>query len=109
MLRDRAVVLLGIALSLSIPFTSRAAETPHSMWIRAKCAVCHGDDGSGNTPQGRQRHVPDLRSPEVQKLTNAELVETIEKGHGGMPSFKVELTRQQIDLLVMFIRGIARK
>lgn len=107
MVRHRAVVIPGLALVVMLCTPAWASDTPHGMWIRAKCAVCHGDDGSGDTPQGKQRHVPDLRSPEIQKLTNDELADIIQKGHGKMPSFV--LTKQQIDLLVMFIRGIARR
>lgn len=83
-----------------------ATETAHSMWIKAKCAVCHGDDGSGNTPQGHSVGAPDLRSESVQKMTDAELAIVIRKGHSRMPSFKVQLDDQQVGLLVSYIRFV---
>ncbi len=51
--------------------------------------------------------VPDLRSPAVQKLTDAELAQVISDGKGGMPSFKGSLSDDQIHGLVTCIRSLA--
>src|SRR5713226_1820067 len=55
------------------------------------CAVCHDNDGSGNTAigQGLYPKPPDLRSPETQNLTDGELFWIIENGvrFTGMPAF----------------------
>jgi mono/diheme cytochrome c family protein len=83
-----------------------SAETPRAAWIKAKCAVCHGEDGAGNTPEGKRRKVPDLRSEEIQKHTDAELYDMISAGHGKMPSFKTQISKQQIALLVTYIRSL---
>src|SRR5258705_11077073 len=53
--------------------------------FRAKCAVCHGIDGSGHTPNGKKLKVPDLRSDEVQKLPNNEFPNIITNGKGHIP------------------------
>jgi mono/diheme cytochrome c family protein len=49
--------------------------------------------------------VKDLRSPEVQEKTNAELAETIRGGKGKMPAFKSRLTGEQIAQLIDYIRS----
>ena len=36
-----------------------------------KCSVCHAKDGSGNTAKGRKLKVKDVRSPDVQKMSEA--------------------------------------
>jgi mono/diheme cytochrome c family protein len=76
--------------------------------FRAKCVVCHGQDGGGSQV-GKTMNVPDLRSPTVQKQTDAELAQIISDGRGGMPSFKGSLSDDQIHGLVTHIRSLAVK
>ena len=76
-----------------------------SATFRAKCAVCHGQDGAGSTV-GKSMNVPDLRSLAVQKQQDAELAEIISNGKGGMPSFKSSLSEAQIHSLVTYIRSL---
>lgn len=96
-------------LAAAIATGAFAAETPHEAWVRAKCAVCHGEDGAGNTPEGKRRNVPDLRATEVQRRSDAELYDIIVSGHGKMPSFGTQLSRERAALLVMYIRSLAKK
>lgn len=55
------------------------------------CAVCHGNDGSGDTPMGNGLYPkpPDLRKPDTQDLSDGELFWIIENGvrFTGMPAF----------------------
>lgn len=46
------------------------------------CAVCHANDGSGDTVIGRRIYPPspDLRGPRTQGLTDGELFYAIERG-----------------------------
>ena len=41
---------------------------------KSKCQVCHGADGKG-TAAGQKLGAKDFHSPEVQKQTDAELIE----------------------------------
>ncbi len=86
-----------------------AADPPKQVWLKAKCAICHAVDGSGNTDEGRKRATPDLRSEQVQKKSDQELAADIREGHSRMPSFKVQLDDQQITFLVSYIRFIRAK
>src|SRR5579863_3825766 len=52
--------------------------------FKAKCAVCHGPDGSGNTAVGKSLKLRDLRSDEVQKQSDAKLAEITNCGEGKM-------------------------
>ncbi len=54
-------------------------------------------------------NVPDLRSPVVQKLTDAQLAQIIASGKGGMPSFKSSLSEDQMHGLVTYIRSLEKK
>lgn len=55
------------------------------------CAVCHGNDGSGDTEMGRHLYprVPDMRQAATQNLSDGELFYIIENGVRltGMPAW----------------------
>jgi cytochrome c6 len=76
---------------------------------KQKCTPCHSADGSGNNSMGKTLKVPDLRSPDVQKKTDAELTEIITTGKGKMPAYGKTLKPEDIKGLVDFIRSIAAK
>jgi len=79
-----------------------------SATFRTKCAMCHGPDGAGSQV-GKSMNVPDLRSPEVQKVPDAQLAQIISDGKGGMPPFKSSLSEDQIHSLVAHIRTLRAK
>ncbi len=107
MVRRSLVILFVVAFCLTASVAG-AGDTPHMLWVKAKCALCHGEDGSGNTEAGRSKKVRDLRSPEIQKMTDAELTSAIRAGHASMPGFGGQLTTQQVATLVTYIRGLAK-
>jgi cytochrome c6 len=84
------------------------AQTAESTF-KAKCAACHGADGSGNTAIGKSLHMLDLGSADVQKMSDADLTKIIADGKGAMPSYKDKLSGDQITGLIGFIRGLAKK
>jgi len=55
------------------------------------CAICHANDGSGDTTMGRGMYpkVPDMRLPQTQNLSDGELFWIIENGirFTGMPAW----------------------
>ena len=89
------------ARHLAIPAGARklqnpAAETPENLrdarlHFADHCAICHANDGSGDTPIGRNLYPkpPDLRREEAQKLADGELFWIIQNGvrFTGMPAF----------------------
>jgi mono/diheme cytochrome c family protein len=79
-----------------------------SATFRTKCAMCHGPDGSGSAV-GKSMNVPDLRSPEVQKVPDAQLAQIISDGKGGMPPFKGSLSEDQVHSLVAYVRSLRGK
>ena len=61
--------------------TPEALEEAMEHWAD-HCAVCHGNDGAGQVPMGKQMypHAPDMRKEATQKLTDGELFYIIENG-----------------------------
>ncbi len=106
------LVVLFAGLTLFVASIVRANPVPDSAasgaTFRSKCAMCHGQDGAGSTV-GKSMNVPDLRSPAVQKLPDAELAQIISNGKGGMPSFKDSLSEEQIHSLVSYVRSLHQK
>src|SRR5260370_42131722 len=56
------------------------------------CAICHGNEGTGDTPIGKGLYPkpPDLRAEDTQKLSDGELFWIIENSvrFTGMPPFR---------------------
>jgi mono/diheme cytochrome c family protein len=106
------LLLLFVGLTFFVVSIVRADDSQNnagtSSTFRAKCTMCHGPDGAGSQV-GKTMNVPDLRSPAVQKQTDAELAQIISDGKGGMPSFKSSLSEDQIHGLVTHIRSFAQK
>ena len=92
----------------SIVRANPVPDATASATYRAKCAVCHGPDGSGSAV-GKSMKVPDLRSSEVQKLPDVQLAQIISDGKGGMPSFKNSLSEDQVHSLVTHIHSMRAK
>jgi len=76
---------------------------------KAKCATCHGADGSGQTPMGKSMKLRDLRSAEVQKQTDQELYDWTANGKGKMPAYKGKLSDEEIKALVAHMRELGKK
>src|SRR5437899_4922003 len=76
------------------------------------CAICHANDGSGQTEMGRNLYprTPDLRLPQTQQLTDGELFYIIEHGvrFTGMPAWREgsEESKRASWHLVTFIRHL---
>jgi mono/diheme cytochrome c family protein len=75
------------------------------------CAVCHANDGSGNTEMGRNLYprVPDMRQHATQSLADGEIYFIIQNGIrlSGMPAWGEESGHDQESwALVHFIRHL---
>lgn len=64
-----------------VPDTEEALKDAREHWAD-HCALCHGNDGAGDTTMGRRVYprVPDMRSAAGQHLTDGELFYAIEQG-----------------------------
>lgn len=74
------------------------------------CAICHGNNGSGNTDIGRNLYpkAPDMRLPQTQNLTDGELYYTIHNGIRltAMPAWGTEEKDEDSWKLVLFVRHL---
>jgi mono/diheme cytochrome c family protein len=100
-----ATTVLTALVFLGLP--ARADNTAEATY-KAKCAMCHGPDGKGETATGKMMKVKDLASEEVQKMSDADLTDTVSKGKGKMPAYKT-LTADQVKDLVGYVRAFGKK
>ena len=94
-------VIARNARHLAIPANARLTQNPvlasvedlrdARLHFADHCAICHDNDGSGETAIGSGLYPkpPDLRLPQTQNLTDGELFWIIENGvrFTGMPAF----------------------
>jgi mono/diheme cytochrome c family protein len=100
-----AVGLAAIAL-LNAP--AKADTAAAEATYKAKCAMCHGPDGKGETATGKMMKVKDFASEDVQKMSDADLTAAISSGKGKMPPYKT-LSADQVKDLVAYIRAFGKK
>lgn len=104
----RGAMLTILAAGLALWSTPATADDAAGLY-KAKCAACHGADGKGETAMGKKFGLKDLASPDVQKMSDADLTTMIADGKEKMPSYKKSLKPEQIKDLVGYIRSLAKK
>ena len=69
--------------------------------FRQNCAICHGAEANGKTVDGTE--VPSLRYGEAVNKSEEDLYRQIFDGKKPMPSFKNQLTEEEIHKMTKFI------
>lgn len=88
----RKMAMPGEARQRSNPITrsNEVLEDAMAHWAD-HCAICHGNDGTGQVEMGRRMypHAPDMRNKQTQEMTDGELFYVIENGIrlSGMPGW----------------------
>lgn len=107
------VLIAGAGLVLFLSARSHAAigsspaASAEDVYLD-KCSVCHAKDGSGNTAKGRKLKVKDVRSPDVQKMSEAEMIDIVAKGKGkDMDGYEKELGKDMVKDVVEYYRSLA--
>lgn len=104
---NRRATALALALGLVSAGSVRAAG-PSEVFV-TNCAVCHGEDGKGQTEEGKKKGARNLTSKEWQKLeSDADITKVITKGKGKMPSFGKKLSADEIKALVADVRAFGQ-
>ena len=98
------------ALSSMLLFSTQAlfAQSGGEAIFKKQCAMCHGPDGSGQTGMGKAFKLRDLRSADVQKMSDAQFEETISKGKGKMPAYGTSLGAEKIKSVVAYLRELGK-
>jgi mono/diheme cytochrome c family protein len=111
-----AAVLIVLAFLISSG-TARGVSPPQSTsptkkvaeLFKQNCAVCHGANGRGDTPQGKFLKTPDFTDP-IWRKKNSSITGTkslraaVTRGKDKMPAFGTILTQSEINSLVDRVR-----
>lgn len=108
--RSMALVVSGSLVLSALAFAEVDKKSERS-W-KAKCASCHGQTGKGDTEKGKQLKVEDMSTAAYQAKSDDVLKKAINDGvhtekdgvKQDMPSFKADLTPDQINGLVAYMR-----
>jgi len=93
-------VVLALVAAMAVPMV---AQDKAADLYKAKCAACHGADGSKSMMGAKP-----LSGAEVQAMSDADLNGAITNGKGKMPAYKGKLTDAQITELVSYIRTLKK-
>lgn len=98
------IVVLILAL---VSAQGQNAADDGAALFKAKCAICHRQDGASKTPTGQRFNFHELNAADVQKQSDSDLSHAIGQGKGKMPVFGKTLSEDQKQLLVVHNRGFA--
>ncbi len=97
------VLICGVVLVFSAFASVGLAQTGGEATYKAKCQMCHGETGLGDTSAGKTMKVKSFKDPETSKMSETALLNIIKNGHGKMPAYKDKLTDEQIKEVVTYI------
>lgn len=97
----------SLVLVASLALASSAfAGADGAAVFKAKCAMCHGADGSASTGMGKSMGLKPLSSPEVQQMSDADLTALVTNGKGKMPAYKGKLSDDEISAVVKYVKTL---
>jgi cytochrome c6 len=101
----------AVAVGLFVLFasvTTSLAQSSGADTYKAKCQMCHGADGLGNTPAGKAMKARPFNAPDVLKESDTDLMAVIKNGKNKMPAFTGKLTDGQITDVVAYIHTLQK-
>lgn len=98
----------ALALTLAAGVYSFAQDTGADIY-KAKCQMCHGVDGLGQTPAGKAMKAVPFTDPAIVHKSDAELIAATKNGQGKMPAYADKLTDPQIKAVISFVRTLQKK
>ena len=97
-----------VAAALCFATTSSRAQAPGADTYKAKCQMCHGATGMGDTPAGKSMGAIPFNSPALVKASDADLIAATTNGKGKMPAYKAQLTAPQIAAVIGYMRTLQK-
>jgi mono/diheme cytochrome c family protein len=108
----KKMLLIATMLGLTAALSAKAADAKN-IWAH-HCAMCHGEDGKGDTKIGHKLGVKDFTDAKVQAaLTDAAATKAIKEGvksDAGKTLMKPfdNLSDADVNALVTYLRGLKK-
>jgi len=88
---------------------SSSKQSDVAKLYQTNCAKCHGKDGQAKSFRGKLLKAEDLTDATWQAATSDEhIFNVISNGHKKMPAFGKKLSEQQINSLIVYVRGLKK-
>jgi mono/diheme cytochrome c family protein len=102
-------IIHAAAIGLVVCFASltSVAQTGADTY-KAKCQMCHGATGLGDTPAGKAMKARPFNLPDVLKESDADLLTVIKTGKNKMPAFVGKLTDAQMNDVLAFVHTLQK-
>lgn len=107
MVRRMSGVLAICCVALCAALPAIAEDTGATIY-KAQCTMCHGDDGTSNTPVGQALKAASFKDPAIIKISDADRMVVVKKGKNGMPAFAGKLTDAQIKSVLAYVRTLEK-
>jgi cytochrome c6 len=85
-----------------------SAQSDGATVYKAKCASCHGINGTAPAAMAKSMGVKAASDPAVKSKSLAQMVELTRKGIGKMPGYAGKLTDAQIKDSVEYFRSLGK-
>jgi mono/diheme cytochrome c family protein len=95
-------------LAAGVTSAANASETGYVLY-QDNCSKCHGESGEADNWRGYLYFARNFRNRDWQaRMTDAEILDKINKGPRIMPAFDTKLTNEQKSALLRVIREFGR-
>jgi mono/diheme cytochrome c family protein len=103
--RIRTAAMILLAASIAAPAFAQSAG---AATYKAKCAMCHGPDGTAATPVAKAMKIVSFKDPTMVKAPDSQFIAAVKDGKGKMKGFGSSLTDAQIKEVVSYIRTLQK-
>jgi mono/diheme cytochrome c family protein len=102
-----SIIGLGLSSMSEFVFAVRGDSAKGKSIYQARCVTCHGPQGKGDGPIGKQLKPPaaDFSSPESKKKSEDELLDIIQNGkpQTAMVAWKAQLSEAEIQDVLAYV------
>jgi mono/diheme cytochrome c family protein len=91
-----------IALAIAVLAASAPAFADSKEVYSSNCALCHGEDGKGQSKIGKKLGLKDLAAT---KLSAGEIETLVSNGKGKMSAFAKRLSAEEIKGVAAFVKA----
>jgi len=101
-IRSLVVLAAAVCMAGSMGF----AQSSGAATYKAKCQACHGASGTPSPGMAKMMGIQAASSPEMKKLSEAQMIKAVTDGKAKMPAFKGKLSDAQIKDVVVYFRTL---
>ena len=96
---------LIIVAVISASFTGSTMAQSAADLYKSKCQGCHGPNGKASAI-GKKLGAKDFQDPDVQKMSQSDVIKVTSEGKNKMPAYKGRLTDDEIKELAKYIKEL---